>query len=201
MKDVFPFYSIGHFINQPNNTTTFEWLSFDQMEEPAVDDYHKHTFYEILWTEAGESKQTIDFKEYEVNPNTLFFISPNQVHHFEEWKPLLGGTILFTEDFYLLNQRNKNNLLELSFLDSFYANPCVVFDAKDFEKILHIIRQIGIEQQRPDRNLLIIQSYLHILLAEIQRHLDNTNDMDSTRKNIWCNLSSSSYARTAFFSP
>src|SRR5690242_5851012 len=103
MKDIFPVYSIGHFINQPGNSTEFEILRFGKSEEPNVDDFHKHRFYEILWTEKGKSKQIIDYSEYEILPNSLFFISPNQVHCFEEWKPLTGGTILFTEDFYLLN--------------------------------------------------------------------------------------------------
>ncbi|MBK7360408.1 MAG: hypothetical protein IPI96_14415 [Saprospiraceae bacterium] len=57
--------------------------------------------YEILWTEKGISKQTIEvIKNMKFYSNSLFFISPNQVHQFEEWKPLKGGTILFTEDFF-----------------------------------------------------------------------------------------------------
>lgn len=111
MKDIFPFYTIGHFINQPTNPTEFEILQFDEMEEPNVDDFHKHSFYEILWTEKGKSRQIIDYNEYEVKPNSLFFISPNQVHHFEEWKPLTGGTILFSEDFYLLQPKQQRQFV------------------------------------------------------------------------------------------
>ncbi|WP_373523442.1 AraC family transcriptional regulator [Aquiflexum sp.] len=172
MKSIFPFYTIGHFINQPTNPTTFELLRFDKMEEPNVDDFHKHSFYEILWIEKGLSKQIIDYNEYEVKPNSLFFISPNQVHHFEEWKPLSGGTILFTEDFYLLNRTNKDTLFELSFLDNLYSNPCIEFTENQFGKILHLIHQIEIEQNCEDKNPTIIQAYLHILLAQVQRHID-----------------------------
>jgi len=32
---------------------------------------NNHTFYEIFWTEKGNSKQTIDYKKYEVFPNSL----------------------------------------------------------------------------------------------------------------------------------
>jgi len=48
MKDLFPLYSIGDFINQPNSTTEFEITHFEEMNEPDVDDVHKHIFYEIL---------------------------------------------------------------------------------------------------------------------------------------------------------
>lgn len=182
MKDIFPFYGIGHFINQANNPTEFEILRFDRMEEPDVDDYHKHTFYEILWTEKGKSRQIIDYNEYEVRPKSLFFISPNQVHHFEEWKPLSGGTILFTEDFYLLNRSNKDTLFELSFLDNLYSDPCIEFSSQDFREILSLIRQMESEQCREDKNPTIIQAYLHILLAQVQRHIDGTKPAVNPKK-------------------
>lgn len=179
MKDLFPFYSIGHFINEPTNRTEFEILRFETMDEPNVDDIHKHTFYEILWTEEGISKQTIDYKEYEVLPKSLFFISPNQVHQFEEWKPLEGGTILFTEDFFCKHHVNKEKLFQLSFLDNFYGNPCLNLSAKEFSEVKHSIELIFQEQNREDRNLNIIQSLLHILLEQTQRFVNNrtTNPM------------------------
>ena len=61
MKEIFKRYGIGHFINEPNNPTDFAITRFDEMEEPNVDEIYKHTFYEILWTEKGKSKQTIDY--------------------------------------------------------------------------------------------------------------------------------------------
>lgn len=111
MKELFTNYNIGHFIHQPTNPTDFEIMRFDEMDEPNVDDIHKHTFYEILWTEKGICKQTIDYKEYEVLPNSLFFILPNQVHQFEEWKPLTGGTILLQKTFFYSNTKLKTDFL------------------------------------------------------------------------------------------
>jgi AraC-like DNA-binding protein len=182
MKDLFPFYTIGHFINEPTNRTEFEIMRFNEMDEPNVDDIHKHTFYEILWTEKGISKQTIDYKEYEVVPKSLFFISPNQVHQFEEWKPLKGGTILFTEDFFLLNHNNKDKLFELSFLDNFYANPCIQLDKRNFAEIKQTIDLISNEQKRADTSQTITQSLLHILLAQVQRCIDTETDKPISKK-------------------
>ena len=152
------------------------------MEEPNVDDIHKHTFYEILWTEKGISKQAIDYKEYRVLPNCLFFISPNQVHQFEEWKPLKGGTILFTEDFFLLNHNNRDRLFELSFLDNFYANPCIQLSKRNFADIKQTITLISNEQKRSDRSQTITQSLLHILLAQVQRCIDTSAERTISKK-------------------
>lgn len=182
MKDLFPFYSIGHFINQPTNQTEFEIMRFDEMDEPEVDDIHKHSFYEILWTEKGISKQTIDYKEYEVLPNSLFFISPNQIHQFEEWKPLRGGTILFTEDFFLLNNNNKDKLFELSFLDNFYTNPSIQLNKKDFADIKQTIDLITKEQKHKDKSQTIIQLLLHILLEQVQRCINTDTEKPISKK-------------------
>lgn len=152
------------------------------MEEPDVDEVHKHTFYEILWTDKGVSKQTIDYKEYKVSPNSLFFISPNQVHQFEEWKPLKGGTILFTEDFFLLSHNNREKLFELSFLDNFYANPCINLNRQDFAEVRTTIDLIAREHERKDSNPAITQSLLHILLAQVQRCVNKTSQRPVSKK-------------------
>lgn len=182
MSQLFPFYSIGHFINQPNSHTNFEIVLFEDMPEPEVDEIHKHSFYEILWTEDGSSKQTIDYKDYEVQPNSLFFISPNQVHQFEEWRPLKGGTIMFTEDFFLLNQSNKNALFELSFLDNLYSNPCIELSAEDFADVRKTIVSMIEEYRRTDSKPVILQSLLHILLAKVQRCIDAKSDQLVSKK-------------------
>lgn len=182
MKEIFKRYNIGHFINEPNNPTEFAMTRFDEMEEPDVDEIHKHSFYEILWTEKGKSRQSIDYNEYEVSPNTLFFISPNQVHRFEEWKPLTGGTILFTEDYFLLSHTSKDRLFELTFLDNVYANPCIHFTRADFSDIKHTIDLLYQEQLRDDKSAPIIQSLLHILLTQVQRCVNRETKHFISRK-------------------
>lgn len=184
MKDLFKHYHIGHFINQPNNPADFAILRFDEMEEPDVDEIHKHTFYEILWTENGKSRQTIDYNQYEVLPNSLFFISRNQVHQFEEWKPLTGGTILFTGDFFLFNHNNKNKLFELTFLDNFYSNPCIQFSKRDFAEIKHTIDLLYKEQTRTEKSPTITQLLLHILLEQVQRSIDSRKERVASKKYI-----------------
>lgn len=184
MKEPFPFYSIGHFINQPHNPTEFEITQFDQMEEPEVDDLHKHTFYEIIWIEKGRSRQVIDNVEYEISPGSLFFISPGQLHIFEEWRPVIGGSIMFTESFFLLNYLDKDKLFELSFLDNFYSHPVFRPDKSKFAEILQTIHAIDKERKRKDYSTSIVQALLHILLLQIQRCLDSQTESPVSKKSI-----------------
>src|SRR4030095_13193706 len=184
MRELFPFYSIGNFINQPTNPTEFEITRFDDMDEPDVDEIHKHSFYEIIWVEKGQSRQTIDYRDYQVSPNNLFFISPGQVHQFEEWRPIVGGSIMFIEDFFLLDHNNKDKLFELSFLDNFYTNPCIRLGKKDFIDIRRTVDLILNEQKRKDKNRTITQSLLHILMAQVQRNIDSASEKAVSKRNL-----------------
>jgi AraC family transcriptional regulator, transcriptional activator of pobA len=178
---MFPFYSIGHFLNQPANRSAFEVLRFESMAEPDVDDVHKHTFYEIIWVDTGQSRQTIDYKSYPLGPQSLFFISPGQLHEFEEWEPLRGGSILFTGDFFLLNHPNQDKLFELTFLDNFHAQPLLQPSATDFHLIRQIIDLLDQEAQRFPRTDAVLQPLLHALLAQIQRCVEGQQGQLSKR--------------------
>jgi len=184
MKEIFPYYSIGHFINEPNNRTEFEITEFQNMPEPEVDDPHKHTFYEIIWTDKGTSRQIIDYREYEVMPGTLFFISPGQLHDFDRWHEVKGGSILFTEDFYLLNQMQRDKLFELSFLDNCYDHPILKPNKNSYLEIRHTIDLLLSESKRKDPLRSISQSLLHILLEQIQRCVNNDGKLPVSKKYV-----------------
>ncbi len=182
MRRLFPVYTIGHFINQPTNPTQFEITRFADMNEPEVDDIHRHTFYEIIWIEAGSSRQTIDYQEYDISPGTLFFISPGQVHRFEEWQSVRGGSIFFTEQFFLLHQLDRDKLFALSFLDNFYGQPYLKPDPDTFADILHTIQLLLTEKRRADYSPDIAQSLLHVLLGRIQRGMDTQTGIPAPRR-------------------
>jgi AraC-like DNA-binding protein len=173
MRPLFPRYSIGHFINEPGNPTQLEVTFFGSMEEPEVDETHKHTFYEVIWIEEGKSRQVIDFKDYNMSRGCLFFISPGQVHRFEEWRSVKGGSVLFSGDFFLMNQRNREQLSELIFLDNVYFQPDLQPDKISFSEILGTIHLIADEKKRPSSSPVILQSYLHILMAQIKRCVES----------------------------
>jgi AraC family transcriptional regulator, transcriptional activator of pobA len=184
MKDPFPFYHIGHFINQPNRPSEFEVTRFEEMEELDIEDPHKHTFYEILWVDEGLSTQVIDGQEYEIAPETLFFISPNQLHHFVEWQPLKGGSVFFTEEFFLLNNPNRERLFELTFLDNFYSQPFLQPGHQAYLEIKNTIDFLYFERKRPDFSPLIAQSLLQVLLAQIQRSIDKIQTQVPSKRYI-----------------
>ena len=121
---IFPYYSIGDFINQPNNPTQFEITRFEHMSEPEVDDIHKHTFYEILWVDEGESRQFIDFHEFDLRAGSLFFIAPDKHTIYFENMP---SYITKVRDYSAADQlydvlQNRNNITVVDLREDLVSN-------------------------------------------------------------------------------
>ncbi len=167
---MFKTISIADLINQPSKQVDFLVDRFEEMVEPENIAFpHKHNFYEILWITKGKSNHNIDFKEYEILENTLFFISPGQLHLFEEWENIEGFAILFTEQFFLQIFQNKNILFELSYLDNLYENPFLKLKNEDEKEIEPIINLLCLEFKFNEQSSETIQALLLVLLRRIQK--------------------------------
>jgi AraC family transcriptional regulator, transcriptional activator of pobA len=65
---------------------------------------HRHDYYTIIVVaSAEEGIHQIDFKNYELKSNTVFTISPGQIHHMmvPDASPIKGHVLMFTTDFLL----------------------------------------------------------------------------------------------------
>lgn len=60
---------------------------------------HRHEYYSIIWVTSGKGTHQVDFKTYPALPGTVFFISPEQVHHLKMEGKHDGAVLLFTSDF------------------------------------------------------------------------------------------------------
>jgi AraC-like DNA-binding protein len=169
MKPIFPRYHIGHFLNRPHHPLSFAITRFETMEEPEVEEVHQHSFYEIIWVEAGTSIQVIDYQSYPIAPGSLFFISPGQVHHFEEWHQLKGGSLFFLADFFPFHTQESPALFDFFFLDNRYSTPHFCPPKADWDAILHLFHLIEAENAHFHPNQRIQQGYLQALLAMIER--------------------------------
>ena len=62
---------------------------------------HRHYFYAIYWIHEGNGMHIIDFEEYEMKPDRVFFIKPEQVHFMQIEGSLKYSALQFTEDFMI----------------------------------------------------------------------------------------------------
>lgn len=182
---MFKTISIADLINQFEKQVDFLVDRFEDMVEPENIEFpHKHNFYSIMWITNGKSKQHIDFKNYTVFENTLFFISPGQLHLFEEWEDIEGFVIAFTESFFLQIFQNKNILFELSYLDNLYENPFLQLKNEDIKALQPIVDLLFQESKNSEQNHDTIQALLLVLLRCIQKLFSAKNEQNNHKHQI-----------------
>lgn len=148
-----------------------EYLSFSAAPTLAQASYpHRHDFYEVLYVTAGEGIHYIDSNAYPIESNTLYFISPGQVHYWETTVPIEGNILVFTDDFLMLAPADYMVLGELSFFHTVEESPTLQLNETDHLQISSLFQTIAKEFDTHDfRAASVLRAYLHILLVQIQR--------------------------------
>jgi len=121
-KTGIPVYSLDKFKSKADKSNLFQVELFDANRHFKVSYPHRHDFYEVLYLSKGSGFHIIDSNKYPINPPCIFFLSPGQAHRLELSHDIEGYIFIFTAEFYLINQKNKNKLLEFPFFFSVEQN-------------------------------------------------------------------------------
>jgi AraC-like DNA-binding protein len=145
-----------------------------ERQHKAGDDLpHRHDFYTIVAVEtATGGTHQIDFKDYPLTPNTVYFVSPEQVHHVltQAGAPPTGHVLLFSADFLLRHSMPPEQLLGLElFFNCDEARP-LVLEAQEMADLRMFFQKLAHETaaDRPDR-LEVLGAWLKLLLLELKR--------------------------------
>lgn len=121
---------------------------------------HRHLFYAVYWIHEGGGTHIIDFKEYDIKPDRLFFIYPKQVHFLHKVAHLRYSALQFTEDF----------IMPLFSMEQRYIDVFKDINKEEKERITLLFKQLYVESQSGLPNATaIIQSEINTLLLELER--------------------------------
>jgi AraC family transcriptional regulator, transcriptional activator of pobA len=109
-----PLYGIEIF-SRKEGKRLYEVEVFDSNRHFEVHYPHRHDFFEILFLTQGSGTHTIDFKDHNIKPNSIFFLSPGQIHSISLSKDIYGYIFLFSSEFFLLHKNDKNKIFEFPF--------------------------------------------------------------------------------------
>lgn len=178
-----PTYNIADFPTSQSIENQFMLEQFEKLTRPnSLQWPHKHSFYEIQWLTSGTSTNVIDYHQVTIEPNTLFFISPGQLHLMSKAEDVKGYSITFTEEFLLMHTPNKNALLELAFLDNSYSMPFFKLNEIAISEIEPFLNLLISEIQKEQKSAAIIGNLLFAMLNSIQRLIaaEQINNQDLT---------------------
>lgn len=102
----------------------------DKRNNGIADTPHRHNYYTIIWPFQATGKHIIDFKEYDLIPDHIFFVHPFQVHQVITDPNPTGVVILFTPEFLEKNSIQEDFLSNLKlFRESGDTPPLPLSDA------------------------------------------------------------------------
>jgi len=128
-----------------NNTWGF---SLKRMEDHyrstngKPDSPHRHEFYTILFIEKGKGTHIVDFIEYQVKNNTIYFIQPGQMHQVILTHEPKGWIITFTEEFLIANSISQKLINDIYLFNDYGQSPPLPINEKDIPVYLNLIDQI-----------------------------------------------------------
>jgi AraC-like DNA-binding protein len=86
---------------------------------------HRHAFFMLFWTTKGIGLHRVNYREYELRPNTVFFTHEGQIHQILKY-PEDGWVIIFRQPLFLEYLRINPADEQTGLFDFFNRNPFVV---------------------------------------------------------------------------
>ncbi len=103
---------------------------------------HRHDFYSILFIEEGIGIHYIDFKEYEVKDNMIFFVTPGQMHQLIFFRPPKGRAIVFNDEFMIKNAISDKLINDIYLFNKTGETPPLTPDEAGMIIFKDLIRQM-----------------------------------------------------------
>ena len=140
---------------------------------------HGHDFYLILVITKGSGVHTIDFTDYEVAPNTMFIVSPGQIHQWNVSNDVDGFILFFTKEFFL-HDFDTDRLTRFPFFNSTFSLPYFNLTRSETDDILLKYKLIFKEYKNKSSSYQeMIRMYLNAMFIELSRIQDTRNRQSS----------------------
>ena len=152
----------------PDNKKEFNIRRFEELQagKGMKQSVHRHDFFYLLAIEKGEGSHNIDFQDYEITDNSVFFMRPGQVHEHEFKAGGKGFLLVFQPEFYPYHK----DLGQKTTLRQIGRSNCYELNLDNYNSIKLILESIYSEFENQSKNFeSIIRSYLNILITTINR--------------------------------
>ncbi len=138
---------------------------------PQASKAHIHSFYQIIWFKTGKGKHFVDFKEYEVTENSIFFIGKDQVHYFDSNTDYTGVLLHFNESFLIQDNSQVEFFLKCNLFNNPYQVPVYAVESGTQDILENYLKLIRLELNKKEEfgQDELLRVYLKAFLIQIQR--------------------------------
>lgn len=106
---------------------------------------HIHEFYQIIWFRHGKGTHHVDFADYPITDNTIFFVAPGQIHAFDGKEDYEGIVILFNAHFMSDETSNESVFLKYNVFNAYDSVPYCKVSDEEADRLMSIINEMNRE--------------------------------------------------------
>jgi len=169
--------------NVPFEVHTMEWLEKNRWQQNAVP--HRHNYFVIIWVKKGTGVHMIDLDKFELQNDTVYCITPGQVHLLKQNGDAEGYVMSFTAEFMGTEESNLDLLFNTGLFNTFSHSPVIRVDAEVKDEMEDAVKRMMKEYA----NFFLLRSeilrgFLKIFLIYLTRQFEKTNQQPAQSKNI-----------------
>lgn len=140
---------------------------------------HAENFYHIIWFKKGTGRYFVNFKAYDIDKNTLFFLTKKQMHYFDRNTNYSGTLIQFNEEFLIQNNYDTDFFLKHSLFSNEKPPFCLLNtnDSVILDEYLKLIKDELIDKNEIYQEELL-RNYLKVYLIQIQHIWEKYNSIN-----------------------
>lgn len=143
----------------------FRLISLDHPPTYHYPESHRHNYFEIFIFSEGTGRHLVDFVEYAIEPGTIHFVIPGQVHRIKRSKDSKARILLFSQEFFhSIGHSDDFPLL---------AEQCPMIkpEPEEFRELVGMSDLMGSESGQKGTAGGIVRSLLQAFLLKCSRHL------------------------------
>ena len=94
-----------------------------EAERPETEPPHRHDYYVLIWIYRASGTHYIDFSVFPIEPDSIFFIAPGQIHLLELEEAPEGIVMIFAPEFLHFTGLNQADLAATGIFHDFELAP------------------------------------------------------------------------------
>lgn len=134
---------------------------------------HRHSFYHLALFTGGKGKFTIDFTNFTIEPYTLYFMSPGQVHTWDFEDIPQGYIVNFNVDFFHSLLLNPDYIRQFGFFGSQAEENVLIVPGHQRDRVEALFSELT---EEAGDAVYTRQDLLKVILLHLFHLLDHRRD-------------------------
>lgn len=167
----------------PFEIHSMEWIDRNRWEQNAIP--HRHNYFVIVWLKKGTGVHLIDLERFALTDDTVYCITPGQVHLLNTQGPADGYVISFTNEFMGREEESFDLLFNTGLFNALSHSPVIKVNANMHEEMEDMAEKMM--KEFANYYLLrseILRGYLKIFLIYLTRQFERPAENDGQTRNI-----------------